>query len=90
MAKKKTRKPKRPNPEPRPGGCSAELLLDPAFYPRRAVLKAARAWSSLARIEARPRGDRLVVRFSGMKRGNAGRLPDEFVNYLLSLVVEES
>lgn len=90
MAKKKTTKPQKKSPEMRPGGCSAELLLDPVFYPRRTIQRAAKDWASLARIEATPQGDRLRLRFSGMRRGTCARLPDEFVNYLLSLVVEES
>lgn len=89
MATKKKKTQKRKT-ESRPAGSSAEVKLDPTFYPLRLVDLAAKDYAGLARIEARRQGDRLLVRFSGMRRGVADRLPDEFVNYLLSLVVQET
>lgn len=87
MATKKKKTPKR-RTEARPAGSSAEVKLDPIFYPPKLVSRAAKDYAGLARIEARTQGDRLLVRFSGMRRGVADRLPDEFVNYLLSVVVQ--
>lgn len=87
MATKKKKTMKRKT-EARPAGSSAEVKLDPAFYPPRVVKRVAQDYAGLARVEARRQGDRLLVRFSGMKRGVADRLPDEFVNYLLSVVVQ--
>ncbi len=87
MATKKKKTSKR-KIEARPAGSSAEVKLDPAIYPLKLVNRAAKDYAGLARVEARTQGDRLLVRFSGMKRGVADRLPDEFVNYLLSVVVQ--
>lgn len=70
-------------------GAKATLSLDAKFYPLPAIDKARQAFSKLAEIEYRKQGSNIVVSFSGMRTGVAGKVPDEFANFALACTVSE-
>lgn len=70
-------------------GAKANLRLDAVLYPRRAITTTRTAFSHLAEIAVHREGSWFIITFSGMSKSVAGRMPDEFANYALSVTVAQ-
>jgi hypothetical protein len=74
---------------PKTAGRRVTTRLDLAFYPKKALDKAQKAFSHLATIKITRKGSLHEIEFSGMSASIAARLPDEFANFALSCAVVE-
>ncbi|MBW1811022.1 MAG: hypothetical protein JRJ87_22725 [Deltaproteobacteria bacterium] len=72
---------------PKPAGRRVTIRLDVAFYPKKALDKASKAFAHLATIKITRKGSLHEIEFSGLSASLAARLPDEYTNFALSCSV---